>query len=195
MDKTLINHLEVSTSNLNSVSYSVFSTIRSLIESGRTLNGEELTLLLKSFKSQFTVTLDDLQYVYHECEVSDPIYPYLNYYDDVLNSAYSSLDELIYLIEKEFDYNYPSLEMLIKSTLSSIQDVIYFVHEWFAKLRDNNELTNTPEEPNDNNNENNNEKESNDENDQENTEDESTNNEDNDYPKDEPDEDFYPQEK
>ncbi|ABP73441.1 hypothetical protein [Acidianus bottle-shaped virus] len=141
MNKTLIGHLDVSSSNLNNLAYKIYSTIKGMIENFDMVDKRAIVYMLKTYKEAFEITLSDFEFVLNELPTEDKLYPYIDYLVENLKYGFDALDELIYIVDREFDERNDNFKNLIKETLSFLQDITYCVHNWIKELRDM--LTNT----------------------------------------------------
>lgn len=132
----MLNHVGLSTSNLNNLSKSFLTLIRNKLETFNQVEPEELLTLMKTFKAQYAITLSDFDHLFNEVEVDKETRTYLTFITESLNSAYNSLDELIYLVEKNEGKMSTSLRLLIKRTVSLIDDVIGYVHKYLSMIRE-----------------------------------------------------------
>lgn len=136
MNKTLIGHLDVSSSNLNNLAYKIYSTIKGMIENFDMVDKNAIVYMLKTYKQALEITLSDFEFVLNELPTEDKLYPYIDYLVTLLEYGFDAIDELVYVVDKEFDGRNDNLKNLIKETLSFLQDITYCVHNWIKELRD-----------------------------------------------------------
>lgn len=152
MNKTFLGHLDVSSGNINDLAYKAYVTAKNLIENFDMLDKQAIIYMLKTLKQGLEIALSDFKFAQDKTPTEDKLYPYLDYLVELMKYAFTAVDELIYIIEKEFDGHDDSFKVLIKDTLSYIQDITYCVHNWIKELRNQieNGGTNTEEnEPDD----------------------------------------------
>ncbi|MCY0881682.1 MAG: hypothetical protein OWS74_06775 [Firmicutes bacterium] len=136
MNKTLIGHLDVSSSNLNELAYKIYSTIKGMIENFDNVDKSAILYMLKTYKQALEITLSDFEFVLNELPTEDKLYPYIDYLTELLQYAFDAVDELVYIVDKEFNERDDTFKNLIKETLSFLQDITYCVHNWIKELRD-----------------------------------------------------------